>query len=145
MSRFDNCVGLKIIKDGEGSDFERAIEAELTASAHDEAYHSIVEVIEDKTKEKRVRLLRPFLEHELRQRFKAQLLSLGLSDRTRFSRCIEALGENNIISKDVLNELDAYREELNGDMHELEQRPFADIQSLAADMMEFIYHRMVTS
>jgi len=142
VSRFDACVSLKIVKNESSSDFNRATEAELTESAHDEAYRSIMEVIEGSTQEKRVHHLRPFLEHEVRQRFKAQLLAHSASSKTSFSRCIEILSDNDYLSDDIRGELDDFREELNPPMHELMQQSFSDIQSLAKHMMDFIYHRL---
>lgn len=142
VTHFDSVVALKIQRSDQGSYFERATEAELTDTAHDENFKAIMEMVKGTTKEKRITQLRPFFEHEIRQRFKAQLDRLGVSNKASLSTCTRELYDKGMVDADVFRDMENYRNELNPEMHTLNELSFSDLQSFSASLIEFIYERM---
>lgn len=142
IKKFANTSALRIVKTANGSDFSAVTEAEMTATEHDDAYNDIMEFINNTVQDNRVLQLRPFLETELRHRYKKQLLSNGATGKTDFSVCIDTLKNNGIITQDIARELHAFRTTLNPPMHELLALNIEDVRNTAANMMDLIYNRM---
>ncbi|MGI2025248.1 AAA family ATPase [Shewanella glacialipiscicola] len=142
IKKFANTSALKIVKVANGSDFAATTEAEMTATEHDDAYNEITEFINSETQDNKILKLRPFLETELRHRYKDQLRANGATLRTDFSACIDTLKNNNIITEAVASEIHSFRTTLNPVMHELTAMNIEDVRNTATDMMDLIYNRM---
>ncbi|MFY0670154.1 MAG: AAA family ATPase [Alteromonas stellipolaris] len=142
IKKFANTSALKIVKVANGSDFAATTEAEMTATEHDDAYNEITAFINNETQESKILILRPFLETELRHRYKDQLKLNGATFRTDFSVCIDTLKDNNVISETVANEIHSFRTTFNPPMHELLEMNIEDVRNNAANMMDLIYNRM---
>lgn len=142
IKKFTNTSALKIVKVANGSDFAATTEAEMTATEHDDAYNEITAFINNETQDNKILKLRPFLETELRHRYKDQLRNKGATLRTDFSVCIDTLKNNGIITEAVANEIHSFRTTLNPVMHELADMNIEDARNTATDMMDLIYKRM---
>ncbi|WP_180961411.1 AAA family ATPase [Pseudoalteromonas sp. MelDa3] len=142
IKKFANTSALKIVKVASGSDFSPTTEAEMTATEHDDAYNEITAFINNETQDNKILILRPFLETELRHRYKDQLRANGATLRTDFSVCIDTLKENRVITEAVANEIHSFRTTLNPPMHELMDMNIEDVRNTATNMMDLIYNRM---
>lgn len=142
IKKFANTRALKIVKVANGSDFAATTEAEMTATEHDDTYNEITAFINHETQDNKIMKLRPFLETELRHRYKDQLRANGATLRTDFSTCIDTLKNNGIISEAVANEIHSFRTTLNPPMHELMEINIEDVRNTATNMMDLIYNRM---
>ncbi|HCG8743295.1 TPA: AAA family ATPase [Vibrio parahaemolyticus] len=142
IKKFANTSALKIVKVANGSDFAATTEAEMTATEHDDAYNEITAFINNETQDNKILILRPFLETELRHRYKDQLRANGATLRTDFSACIDTLKDNGIITEAVANEIHSFRTTLNPPMHELAGMNIEDVRNTATNMMDLIYNRM---
>lgn len=142
IKKFANTSALKIIKVANGSDFAATTEAEMTATEHDDAYNEITAFINHEVNDNKALILRPFLETELRHRYKDQLRANGATLRTDFSVCIDTLKDNDIITEAVANEIHSFRTTFNPIMHELSDMNIEDVRNAATDMMGLIYNRM---
>ena len=142
IKKFANTSALKIVKVANGSDFAATTEAEMTATEHDDAYNEITAFINNETPDNKILILRPFLETELRQRYKDQLRANGATLKTDFSVCIDTLKNNGIISEAVATEIHSFRTTLNPPMHELMEMNIEDVRNTATNMIDLIYNRM---
>ncbi|MCD9551540.1 AAA family ATPase [Photobacterium carnosum] len=142
IKKFANTSALKIIKVAHGSDFAATTEAEMTATEHDDAYNEITAFINNETQDNKILILRPFLETELRHRYKDQLRTNGATLRTDFSVCIDILKNNCIITEAVANRIHSFRTALNPAMHELAVMNIEDVRNTATDMMDLVYNHM---
>lgn len=139
MKKFNEAQAIRIFQTADGSEFETATKSEMTATAHDERYMEIMEFVGRGTQDNKLTKLRPFIEDEMRQRYKLPLISLGLSEVDTFNDCIEALKNNQNISTSVAISLHDYRTTLNLPSHELDTWTLDDSRTYAECMMEFIY------
>ncbi|MDN3683444.1 hypothetical protein QW180_01725 [Vibrio sinaloensis] len=115
----------------------------MTATEHDDAYNDITAFINNETQDNKILILRPFLETELRHRYKDQLRANGATLRTDFfSVCIDTLKDSGIITEAVASEIHSFRTTLNPPMHELMEMNIEDVRNTAANMMDLIYNRM---
>jgi wobble nucleotide-excising tRNase len=142
IKKFANTSALRIVKVVNGSDFVATTEAEMTATEHDDAYTEITAFINNEVHDNKVLILRPFLETELRHRYKDQLRANGATLKTDFSVCINTLRDNGVISDSVANEVHSFRTTFNPPMHELMEMSIEDVRNTATDMMNLIYSRM---
>ncbi|PNG62859.1 hypothetical protein CRN61_09175 [Vibrio vulnificus] len=142
IKKFANTSALKIVKVANGSDFAATTEAEMTATEHDDAYNEITAFINSEIHDNKILILRPFLETELRHRYKDQLRANGATLRTDFSVCIDTLKNNDIITEAVATEIHSFRTTLNPPMHELMEMNIEDVRHIATNMMDLIYNRM---
>lgn len=142
MKKFDDAQAIKIVQSENGSILKKASKEEMTATAHDERYMEIVDFIERRTMDNKFTKLRPFIEDEMRQRYRLSLSKIGLNDRTTFKDCIEGLKDHNHISRPVAESLHDFRTTLNIPAHELELWTVDDSRSYAEQMMEFIYSEL---
>jgi wobble nucleotide-excising tRNase len=142
MKKFSDTKGLKIVKTVNGSDFEATTEAELTATEHDDAFNEIQAFINNQTQDNKILKLRPFLETEVRHRYKRQLIGLGLTGKTDFAVCIDSLSDNEHISETIACEIHGFRNTFNPPMHILMQMNIEDSRNIAFEMFELIYQRM---
>ncbi|MCF9169973.1 AAA family ATPase [Vibrio parahaemolyticus] len=142
IKKFSNTSALKIVKVANGSDFDATTEAEMTATEHDDAYNEITAFINNEVQDNKILILRPFLETELRHRYKDQLKTNGATLKTDFSVCINILKDKNIISESIANEIHSFRTTLNPTMHGFTEMALEDVRNTATDMMDLIYNRM---
>jgi wobble nucleotide-excising tRNase len=142
IKKFANTSALKIVKVANGSDFATTTEAEMTATEHDDAYNEITAFVNHEINDNMILKLRPFLETELRHRYKDQLRANGATQRTDFSACIDTLKNNNVILEAAASEIHSFRTTFNPPMHELMVMNIEDVRNTATDMMDFIYNRM---
>ncbi|WP_412514011.1 AAA family ATPase [Shewanella indica] len=140
MKKFNDAQALKIIQTAQGSCFCLTTKAELTATAHDERYMEIMDFVNRNTQDNKITKLRPFIEDEMRQRYRLPLASLNLTESDTFNDCIEALKDNGYIDNTVTRSLHDYRTTLNRPAHELELWTLEDSRSYANGMMNFIYN-----
>lgn len=140
MKKFNDAQALKIIQTAQGSSFFQTSKAEMTATAHDERYMEIMDFVNRHTQDNKITKLRPFIEDEMRQRYRLPLMALNLTENDTFNDCIEALRENGHIEASVATSLHDYRTTLNLPAHELDQWTLDDSRSYAEGMMNFIYH-----
>ena len=139
MKKFSDAQALKIVQSENGSMLAKATKEEMTATAHDERYMEIIDFIERRTMDNKLTKLRPFIEDEMRQRYRLSLSKIGLNDRTSFNDCIEGLKNHDYISSTVAESLHDFRTTLNLPAHELELWTVDDSRSYAEQMMDFIY------
>jgi wobble nucleotide-excising tRNase len=142
MKKFTDAQAIKILQTAGGSVFEEATKAEMTATAHDERYTEIMQFVERGTQDNKITKLRPFIENEMRQRYKFQLIALGLSESNTFNDCIVALKEHQHISDSAAISLHDYRTTLNLPAHELDTWTLDDSRTYARGMMIFIYSEL---
>jgi len=140
MKKFNDAQALKIIQTAQGSSFTQTSKAEMTATAHDERYMEIMDFVNRQTQDNKITKLRPFIEDEMRQRYRLPLVALNLTENDTFNDCIEALKENGHIQAAVATSLHDYRTTLNLPAHELELWSLNDSRSYAEGMMDFIYY-----
>lgn len=139
MKKFTDVQALKIIRGAHGSNFVQTSKIEMTATAHDERYMEIMDFVNRITQENKITKLRPFIETEMRKRYKLPLQNLNLTDNDSFNDCIEALKNNQYIEDSVATSLHSYRTTLNLPAHELDSWSLEDSRSYAEEMMNFIY------
>lgn len=140
MKKFNEAQALKIIQTAQGSSFSQTTKAEMTATAHDERYMEIMDFVNRGTQDNKITKLRPFIEDEMRQRYRLPLVALNLTESDTFNDCIEALKNNGHIDDTVARSLHDYRTTLNLPAHELDLWTTEDSRSYAEGMMNFIYH-----
>ncbi|MCL1124380.1 hypothetical protein [Shewanella surugensis] len=140
MKKFNDAQALKIIQTSQGSNFTQTSKAEMTATAHDERYMEIMSFVDRHTQDNKITKLRPFIEDEMRQRYRLPLVALNLTDSDTFNDCIEALRNNGNIEPTVATYLHDYRTTLNLPAHELDLWTLEDSRSYAEGMMNFIYN-----
>lgn len=139
IKQFKDAKIVKIVQTDKGSEFKQGTKAEMTATAHDEAYDEIMSFIERKTQDNKITMLRPFLETEIGNRYKLPLKRLGLNESDSFGKCIESLAEHKYISTETAASLNGYKNLLNIPSHELASWSFEDSRAQAQNLMNFIY------
>lgn len=145
VKKFKNVVGSIIIKDNaSGYTLESVDNDKMMASAHDIAFDKIKSFSNSETNDDIVRDLRPFLEEEIRHRFKKQLIELGVI-KDDLSGWITALERNNYISSLLANRLHAIRNTLNNPMHEIGDDPIDNNRSLARQILDVTYNELTPS
>lgn len=142
MKKFDDVQALKIIQNAQGSIFAQTSKTEMTATAHDERYLEIMDFVNRNSQDNKITKLRPFIEDEMRQRYRLPLVTLNLTERNTFNDCIDALMNNGYITPAVSRSLHDYRTTLNLPAHELELWTLDDSRTYAEGMMAFIYNEL---
>jgi len=133
---------IKIIQTQKGSILEQATEAEMTETAHNKRYNEIMDFVERRTNEDKLEQLRVFVEAEMRSRYKRQLISLNLNEKSGFNDCLKALKDNGYITENSFLSLDDLRGSLNVPSHNIQHRSLEDSRSYAEDMMNTIYNEI---
>lgn len=113
---------------------------EMIASDHDIAFDRIKAFVERETHDDLRTSLRPFIESEIRFRYKKQLIELGKSLFSDLSPCIEALKDNGNISSDVEAKLSSIINSLNTPMHEIGADAIENTRSLAEQILNVVYN-----
>ncbi|MGM8938494.1 AAA family ATPase [Psychrobacter glaciei] len=143
MMKFSqDASAIKIIQTPKGSMLEQATEAEMTETAHDKRYNEIMDFVEGRTNEDKLEQLRVFVEAEMRSRYKRQLISLNLNEKSGFNDCLQALKKKDYITESSFLSLDDLRGSLNVPSHNIQDRSLEDSRSYAGDMMKTIYNEI---
>ncbi len=115
---------------------------DMIASDHDIAFDRIKAFIERETHDDMRTSLRPFIESEIRFRFKRPLVELGKSPLSDLTPCIEALKNNGNITSDVEARLSSIINSLNTPMHEIGGDPLENTRSLAEQILNVVYNEL---
>lgn len=114
----------------------------MMATAHDIAFNKINDFVNRVSNCNVLTELRPFLEEEIRIRYKKQLTTLGVSKKT-FHKRITALSDKGIISSALAKKLSNLRNSLNIGMHVLSSHStIEDVRSLAEETLNVIYDEL---
>lgn len=139
IKQFKDVVAIKIIQKNDGSHLEQATKSEMKETAHDKAYSEIMSFIERKTQDNKIKMLRPFLEEEVKIRYRHPLKTLNLMENCSFGKQITALKDAGYITPKVAESLESFKDQLNIPSHELTLNSIEDCRSHAENMMNFIY------
>lgn len=142
MKEFRDAKVMKIIQTDRGSSFTQATKAEMTATPHDELYSEIMDFVKRRTQDNKITMLRPFLECEMRNRYKLPLKNLNLDESHTFGKCIESLKDNGHISVETAASINGYKNSLNIPSHEIPSLNLENCRAQAEGMMEFIYSKL---
>ena len=112
----------------------------MIASDHDIAFDTIKAFVDRETHVDIRTSLRPFLESEIRFRFKKSLVELGKTPLSDLSPCIEALKINGNISPAVEARVSSIINSLNTPMHEIGGNPLENTRSLADQILNVVYN-----
>lgn len=113
--------------------------ASMIASDHDIAFDKIKSFVNRETHVDIRTSLRPFLESEIRLRYKRTLTDLGKSVLSDISPCIEELKNRGSISPEVAARLASIINSLNTPMHEIAGDPIENTRSLAERILDVVY------
>ncbi|MBL1320432.1 MAG: AAA family ATPase [Methylophaga sp.] len=113
---------------------------DMIASDHDIAFDRIKAFVERETHDDIRTSLRPFIESEIRFRFKKPLVELGKTLLSDLSPCIEILKDNGHITADVEARLSSIINSLNTPMHEIGVDPIENTRSLAEQILNVVYN-----
>lgn len=122
-----------------GIDIALVENSAMTASAHDVAFDRIKAFVDRVTNDNIITELRPFLEQEIRIRYKKQLVDLGASQED-LSVCINKLQERDVISGELATQLHTLRNSLNIPMHEIGQDALENTRSVARQILDVVYN-----
>ncbi|WP_417585679.1 AAA family ATPase [Nitrincola sp.] len=138
--KFRHCAkALKLVHGGDTCSINEVDIADMIASDHDIAFDNIKAFVDRETHFDIRTSLRPFLETEIRSRFKKQLVELGKTPLSDLSPCIGALKSNGNISPDVEARLSSIINSLNTPMHEIGGDPLENTRSLAEQILNIVY------
>lgn len=129
---------IKLTHGASGIEFEEVGNDYMMSTDHDLCFDRIKAFVGRATNDNISTVLRPFLEEEIRARFKKQLSELdhGKSD---LSACIDALRDNNVISPQLASRLSQIRDSLNSPMHDLTQDAIENTRSVATQILNVVY------
>ncbi|MFT6164676.1 MAG: wobble nucleotide-excising tRNase [Zhongshania aliphaticivorans] len=129
---------IKLTHGANGIEFEEVGNDYMMATDHDLCFDRIKAFVGRATNDNISTVLRPFLEEEVRARFKKQLSELG-HGKSDLSVCIDALRDNNVISPQLASRLGHIRDSLNNPMHDLTQDAIENTRSVAAQILNVVY------
>lgn len=129
---------IKLTHGANGIEFEEVGNDYMMATDHDLCFDRIKAFVGRATNDNISTVLRPFLEEEIRARFRKQLSELG-HGKSDLSVCIDALRDNNVISPQLASRLSHLRDSLNNPMHDLTQDAIENTRSVAAQILTVVY------
>ena len=139
--KFRHCAkALNLVHGDETCSINEMDIADMIATDHDVAFDNIKAFVDRETHNDIRTSLRPFLESEIRFRFKKSLVELGKSPLSDLSPCIEALKNNGDISPDIEARVTSIINSLNTPMHEIGGDPIENTRSLAEQILNVVYH-----
>ncbi len=115
---------------------------DMTATDHDIAFDRIKGCVERTHNHDIINELRPFLETEVRTRYKQQIGSLGVT-KAQFKTVLDALKDNAVISETLWARLNAFRTSLNPPMHSLAVGALDNTRAAAQDVLNVVYNELV--
>jgi len=133
---------LKIEKNHNTSLLEIVEPCEFVLSDHEKAFLNIEQFVNRESNDDISRLLRPFLEQELKNRFRKQINEYGLNNLP-FAKLIAGLKENNIITIEIERSLYNIKDSLDKLHHDLAGPNIEDTRTFAQDLVNFIYCNLV--
>ncbi|MDB2635019.1 AAA family ATPase [Porticoccaceae bacterium] len=133
-----NAKSIKLTHGEGGIEFEEVGNDYMMATDHDLCFDRIKAFVDRATNDNISTVLRPFLEQEIRTRFKKQLSELG-HGKSDLSVCIDALRDNNVISLQLASRLSQIRSSLNSPMHDVTQDAIENTRSVAKQILEVVY------
>lgn len=143
VKKFKNVAGSIVIRNGaDGCILESVDNDKMMASNHDIAFDKIKSFVDRETDDDIIRELRPFLEEEIRHRFKKQLIGLGII-KSDLSDWITELEKNSYISNPLSKRLHSIRNTLNSPMHELGDDSIENTRSLAGQILDVVYNELI--
>ncbi len=138
--KFRCCAKVLKLVNGNDTCLIQSVEiGDMIASDHDIAFDRIKAFVERETHDDIRTSLRPFIESEIRFRFKRTLVELGKSLLSDLSPCIEALKNNGNITSDVEARLSSIINSLNTPMHEIGGDLIENTRSLAEQILNIVY------
>lgn len=138
--KFRHCAkALNLVRGDESCSLNEISIADMIASDHDVAFDTIRAFVARETHTDIRTSLRPFLESEIRFRFKKSLIELGKSSLSDLSPCIEALKDNGDISPEVDARVTSIINSLNTPMHEIGADHIENSRSLAEQILNVVY------
>ncbi len=139
--KFRRCAKALNLVYGNGTCQIHAVEiGDMIASDHDIAFDRIKAFVARETHDDIRTSLRPFLESEIRFRFKKPLVELGKTRLCDLSPCIEALKINGNILPDIEARLSSIINSLNTPMHEIGDDQLENTRSLAEQILNVVYN-----
>ena len=133
-----NAKSIKITHGANGIEFEEVGNDYMMATDHDLCFDRIKAFVVRETNEDISTVLRPFLEEEIRARFRKQLSELGHS-KSDLSICIDTLRDNNVILPELASRLSQIRDSLNTPMHGITQEAIENTRSVATQILNIVY------
>jgi|GEM_PF-1592713 len=130
---------IKLIQGANGIEMIAVENDNMMASDHDVAFDRIKAFASRASNDNIITELRPFLEEEIRNRYKKQLMELGAS-KADLSVCINTLCNSGIMSSALAAQLNALRDSLNVPMHEIGQGAVENARSVAVQILDVIYN-----
>jgi hypothetical protein len=112
---------------------------DMIASDHDIVFDRIKAFVEGHTHDDIRTSLRPFIESEIRFRFKKPLVDLG-KNLNDISPCINALKDSEHITADVEIQLSSIINSLNTPMHEIGDDSIENTRALAKRILNVVYN-----
>ncbi len=141
--KFKHCVkSLRLINGNNTCQIHSVELKDMIATDHDLAFDRIKAFVERDTHEDLRTSLRPFLENEIRFRFKKPLIELGKTLLSDLSPCVDALKVNGNIFPDVSVRLSSIINSLNTPMHEIGGDPIENVRSLAEQILNIVYNEL---
>ena len=139
--KFRHCAkALNLVYGDETCSIKEVDIADMIASDHDVAFDTVKAFVDRETHIDIRTTLRPFLESEIRFRFKKALVELGKTPLSDLSPCVEALKNNGNISPDVEAGVTSIINSLNTPMHEIGGDPLENTRSLAEQILNVVYN-----
>lgn len=139
--KFRHCAKVLKLTKGDDTCLIHAVEiGDMVASDHDIAFDRIKTFVARETHDDIRTSLRPYLESEIRFRFKKPLIELGKTRLSDLSPCLTALKNNGNITSDVEARLSSIINSLNTPMHEIGDDPIENTRSLAEQILNIVYN-----
>lgn len=140
VKKFKNFAkSIKLVLNSDTCSLVEVSNDDLMATTHDIAFDKIKAFVDRETNEDILNTLRPFIEEEIKHRYKKQLLDLGVS-KSDFSVWITSLKDNNYITVDMEARLNSIRNSLNTPMHEIGSDALENTRSLAREILDVVYN-----
>ncbi len=138
--KFRNCAKvLKLVNENDTCLIHGVEIRDMIASDHDIAFDQIKAFVEGHTHDDIRTSLRPFIENEIRFRFKKPLVDLG-KNLNDISPCINALKDSGHITADVGIQLSSIINSLNTPMHEIGGDSIENTRALAERILNVVYN-----
>ena len=111
------------------------------ASDHDLAFDRIKAFTSREKNDNIFTSLRPFLEEEIKYRYRKQLLELGVINQD-LSDWISSLKDHSVISEALAVRLHAIRTTLNSPMHGDDDSVIENVRSVADQILDVVYDEL---
>lgn len=141
--KFRHCANaIRLVNGNDTCEIHSVELKDMIATDHDLAFDKIKAFVERETHEDLRTSLRPFLESEIRSRFKKPLIESGKTPLSDLSPCVEVLTTNGNIRPDIAARLSSIINSLNTPMHEIGGDPIENARSLAEQILNIVYNEL---